>query len=79
MDLVFLPLIAVVVVALVWMWWTARGDRDPVSSVDSFNRALTAMRPGAEAPQDEDDSAASEADAAGEPGPAPSRSGPRSD
>jgi hypothetical protein len=41
----FVPLIVLVVAALAWSWWTARSDRDPASSVDNFNRALTAMRP----------------------------------
>lgn len=42
----FVPLILLVVVALVWSWWTARSDRDPASSVGHFNRALSAMQPG---------------------------------
>lgn len=40
------PIILLVVAALLWTWWTSRQDRDPASSVDSFNRALTAMQPG---------------------------------
>lgn len=47
MPYVFVPLIVVVIAALVWSWWTARSERDPASSVDSFHRALTAMQPGA--------------------------------
>lgn len=47
MPYVILPLIVMVVLALVWSWWTARAGRDPASSVNSFNRALTAMQPGA--------------------------------
>jgi hypothetical protein len=43
---VFVPLIVVVIAALAWSWWTARSERDPASSVDSFHRALTAMQPG---------------------------------
>lgn len=46
MQYVFVPLILVVLAVLAWSWWSARSDRDPASSVDSFNRALTAMQPG---------------------------------
>lgn len=45
MDLVIVPLILVVLGVLAWTWWAARAGRDPVSSVDSFNRALSAMQP----------------------------------
>lgn len=45
LEYVFVPLIVVVLVVLAWTWWASRAGRDPVSSVDSFNRALTAMRP----------------------------------
>lgn len=45
MPYLFVPLILLVVAALVWTWWTARADRDPASSVDHFNRALSAMQP----------------------------------
>ncbi|MBW3620761.1 MAG: hypothetical protein KY461_10990 [Actinobacteria bacterium] len=45
MPYLFIPLILLVVAALVWSWWTARSDRDPTSSVGSFNRALSAMQP----------------------------------
>ena len=44
-QFVFVPLIVIVVGALVWTWWAGRSARDPISSVDSFNRALTAMQP----------------------------------
>lgn len=50
MPYLFVPLILLVVAALAWSWWTARSGRDPASSVDHFNRALSAMRPGQAAP-----------------------------
>jgi hypothetical protein len=49
---VFVPLILVVISLLFWSWWSARTERDPAASVDSFNRALTAMEPGAGADRD---------------------------
>lgn len=59
MDLVVIPLILVVLVVLLWTWWAARAGRDPVSSVDSFNRALSAMQPrGSAAPAPTDEPAA---------------------
>lgn len=46
MDLLIsVPLVLVVVTAVVWTWWASRSGRDPVSSVDSFHRALDAMQP----------------------------------
>ena len=45
MLLVFLPLIVLVAAFLVWAWWSSRLERDPVSSVASFHRALAAMEP----------------------------------
>lgn len=61
MEYVFILLIVAVVVVLAWTWWSARSERDPASSVDTFSRALTAMqptaaeeRPTADAPSDED-------------------------
>ena len=50
MPYLFVPLILLVVAALAWTWWTARADRDPASSVDHFNRALSAMQPGDRGP-----------------------------
>ena len=47
MLLVFLPLIVLVAAFLVWAWWSSRLERDPVSSVASFHRALAAMEPDA--------------------------------
>lgn len=46
MQYVFVPLIVLVAAGLFWTWWSSRTDRDPVSSVHSFNRALHAMQPG---------------------------------
>lgn len=45
MEFVLVPLLLVVLGVLGWTWWAARSGRDPISSVDRFNRALTAMRP----------------------------------
>lgn len=48
----------VLLALLVWTWWAGRTDRDPVGSVDSFHRALAAMRPehrGAAPPPDRGD------------------------
>lgn len=45
MEYVLIPLLLVVVGVLGWTAWAARAGRDPVSSVDRFNRALTAMQP----------------------------------
>lgn len=45
MTFVVVPLILVVAVGLAWTWWTSRVERDPVSSVTSFERALAAMQP----------------------------------
>lgn len=70
MQYVFVPLILAVLVALAWSWWTARADRDPTSSVDSFNKALTAMRPAAG--RGDGSSTSPEADA-GEPDATPTR------
>ncbi len=66
MQYVFVPLILAVLVALFWSWWAARSARDPASSVDSFNRALSAMQPGSptrdrgapDAPEAHDDAGA---------------------
>lgn len=46
--LVVIPLVAVAVAVIGWTWWSARTERDPSSSVDSFHRALSAMEPGAD-------------------------------
>lgn len=45
MDLVLVLLLLVVLAVLAWTWWAARAGRDPISSVDRFNRALGAMQP----------------------------------
>ncbi len=45
MQYVFVSLILIVAAGLARSWWLARNDRDPITSVDSFNRALTAMQP----------------------------------
>lgn len=45
MAYVLVPVILVVVAGLLWTWWSTRTERDPVSSVDSFHRALEAMQP----------------------------------
>lgn len=45
MDLVLVPLLLVVLAVLVWTWWASRAGRDPISSVDRFHRALSAMEP----------------------------------
>lgn len=45
MDLILLLLLVVVVAVLGWTWWASRAGRDPISSVDRFNRALGAMQP----------------------------------
>lgn len=42
---VIIPLTLVVVGTLLWAWWEDRLGRDPVSSIDSFHRALSAMEP----------------------------------
>lgn len=42
---VLIPLMLVILVALGWTWWLGRVARDPVSSIDSFHRALEAMQP----------------------------------
>lgn len=47
MTFVFVALIVAVVAVLAWTWWSARAERDPVSSVDTFSRALHAMQPSA--------------------------------
>jgi predicted negative regulator of RcsB-dependent stress response len=44
-EYLFVLLIAVVVLVLAWTWWSARSERDPASSVDTFSRALNAMQP----------------------------------
>jgi predicted negative regulator of RcsB-dependent stress response len=44
---VFAALIVAVVAVLAWTWWSARAERDPASSVDTFSRALHAMQPSA--------------------------------
>ena len=72
MEYVFILLIVAVVAVLAWTWWSARSERDPASSVDTFSRALSAMqpassddrRPGPEqAPDDAADATTSGADA----------------
>lgn len=35
----------VIVVGLLWSWWSGRIGRDPSATVDHFHRALTAMSP----------------------------------
>lgn len=45
MEYVFILLIVAVVAVLAWTWWSARSERDPASSVDTFSRALSAMQP----------------------------------
>lgn len=45
MTYVFVALILAVVAVLAWTWWSARAERDPASSVDTFTRALHAMQP----------------------------------
>lgn len=40
-----IPVMLAVAAALAWSWWSGRIGRDPVSSVDSFHRALDAMQP----------------------------------
>lgn len=44
-ELIFVPLIVLVVAVVAWLWVARRKRRDPVSSVDSFHRALHAMEP----------------------------------
>lgn len=39
------PLMLVVAAALAWAWWSGHEARDPISSIDSFHRALEAMQP----------------------------------
>ena len=46
MFVVFLPLLLIVVAAVAWAWWAnTRPQRVPITSVESFHRALDAMRP----------------------------------
>lgn len=50
MDLVLVPLVLVVLAVIGWTWWASRAGRDPITSVDRFNRALSAMQPGSAEP-----------------------------
>lgn len=52
MVYVLVPLMIVVAVSIVWNWRADRVGRDPVSSIDSFHRALEAMQP--QTPGEED-------------------------
>ena len=45
MIYVVVPLMAAVAAALAWSWWSGRARRNPLSSIDSFHRALDAMQP----------------------------------
>ena len=46
MFVVFLPIVLVATAAIAWVWWSnTRPQRVPVTSVESFQRALAAMRP----------------------------------
>lgn len=45
MVYLLIPVMLAVSAALAWSWWTGRIGRDPVSSIDSFHRALDAMQP----------------------------------
>ena len=46
MFVVFLPIVLVAAAAIAWVWWSnTRPQRVPVTSVESFQRALDAMRP----------------------------------
>lgn len=45
MVYLLIPVMILVSFALAWMWWSGRLDRDPVSSVDGWHRALDAMQP----------------------------------
>jgi hypothetical protein len=47
---VLVSVMAVIVIALTWMWWSGRVGRDPQSTVASFHRALDAMQPKDRAP-----------------------------
>jgi hypothetical protein len=66
-----------VLVGLLLMGRSRRGGSDPSTSVDAFNRALSAMEPGADGrprgqrPASAGDEAADDADAADESGAAP--------
>jgi hypothetical protein len=42
---VLVTVMAVLLVLLLWMWWTDRLGRNPKTTVDSFHRALAAMQP----------------------------------
>lgn len=44
-ELLLTTLMVALAATLLWKWWVTRGDRDPAGSVDSFHRALSAMRP----------------------------------
>lgn len=54
MTFVFVALIVAVVAVLAWTWWSARAERDPASSVDTFSRALHAMQPSARGDRSDD-------------------------
>lgn len=45
MVYLLIPLMLAVSALLAWSWWSGRIGRDPVSSIDSFHRALDAMQP----------------------------------
>lgn len=58
MVYLLIPVMLAVSAALAWSWWSGRIGRDPVSSIDSFHRALDAMQPTLNrdpAPVDKDD------------------------
>ena len=52
MSLAFLPLIAVVLIAIAWIAHNKRSRHETVASVAQFSRALTALAP--PAPRDPD-------------------------
>lgn len=45
MVYLLIPVMLGVSAVLAWSWWSGRIGRDPVSSIDSFHRALDAMQP----------------------------------
>lgn len=45
LSVVLLPLIAVAVIALAWLWLSNRTQREPADSVAQFSRALSALAP----------------------------------
>lgn len=45
MELLLATLMVALAATLVRQRWVSRGERDPAGSVDSFHRALSAMRP----------------------------------